>query len=250
MSVLDKIHEVKIPKPSDQVIKQFKDLLMNGELKPGDTLPGERELAARFGLGRGYIREAIKTFELYGIFKSIPGRGTIVGDLSLASYNEFLNNIIQFGVNDYLELLDVRSILEPAIAYRAALHATDEEIGIIEKRLTSVKEKKDQGEIDLENEVEFHLDIAKATHNRFLSITMSIILPDLTRMGHEINVLRGNRFEQSHVEHERVYQAIANHDPEEAQAAMHRHMVETERQFTYCLTLMQNEKKERGKAKK
>lgn len=246
MSVLDKIKEVRITKPSEQVIRQFKDLIMEGELKPGDTLPGERELAARFGLGRGYVRDAIKTFELYGIFTSIPGRGTVVNDLSLAGHNEFLHNILQFGANDYLELLDVRGILEPAIAYRAALHATDEEIAEIGRGLDRLKEKLDKGIVDLDNECGFHLEIAKATHNRFLFVTMGIILPDLTKMGREIDVLRDGRYEISHQEHERVYRALANRDPEEAHRAMRHHMEETEKQFTYCLTLMRKEKRKDG----
>ncbi len=245
MSVLDKIREVKIPRPSDQVVKQFKELLVNGALKPGDLLPSERELAASFGLGRGYIREAIKTFELYGIFKSIPGRGTMVADLSIDGYAEFLNNIIQFGTKDYLEMLDVRSILEPAIAYRAALHATDQEIQAIGDSLARLKDKLDNGIIDLDHECEFHLDIAKATHNRFLNVSMGIILPDLTRMGREINVLRDERYKDSYKEHARVYEALRRRDPEGAQRAMHHHMVETERQFTYCISLMRKEKEGR-----
>ncbi|MCC8117009.1 MAG: GntR family transcriptional regulator, partial [Planctomycetes bacterium] len=69
-------------------------------MRPGDVLPSERELAASFGIGRGYIREAIKTLELYGVFRSVPGVGTIVADLGVQSINEFINNLVQFGVHD------------------------------------------------------------------------------------------------------------------------------------------------------
>lgn len=246
MSVLDKIQEVRLPKPSDHVIKQLKDLIIRGELKPGDILPGERELATRFGLGRGYIREAIKTFEIYGIFKSIPGRGTVVADLSLKSYSDFMNNMIQFGVNDHMDLLDTRSIMEPAIAYRAALHATDEEIDKIARDLKLHKKKLDMGEVDLDLECQFHLEIAKATHNRFLSISMGIIIPDLTNLGKDINVLHGMRAMEAYEEHLNVYKAIANRDPEEAQRAMQYHMEKSQEQYTNRITIIQGKKGSNG----
>ena len=242
MSVLEKIKEVRLPKPSDHVIKQLKDLIARGELKPGDLLPGERELATRFGLGRGYIREAIKTCEIYGIFKSIPGKGTVVSDLSLNSYSDFMNNIIQFGVNDHMDLLDARSIMEPQIAYRAALHATDEEIESIRCNLEQYKNKLDNGDVDLDTECQFHLEIAKATHNRFLSISMGIILPDLTNLGRDIDVLRDHRAEEAFKEHKDVYEAIAKRDPEAAQAAMQHHMDKSLEQYTRRLEHMRKEK--------
>ncbi len=239
MSVLDNIKEVRLARPTDHVIKQLKDLIIRGELKPGDILPGERELAARFGLGRGYIREAIKTFEIYGIFKSIPGRGTIVTDLSLKSYSDFINNMIQFGVNDHMDLLDTRSIMEPAIAYRAALHATDEEIKEIGKGLKLHKERLDNGRVDLDLECEFHLDIAKATHSRFLSISMGIIVPDITNLGREIDVLQGERAFEAYEEHNAVYKAIARREPEEAEKAMQHHMEKTQEEYIKRITEMQ-----------
>lgn len=238
MSFLDKIQEVRLPKPSDHVIKQLKELIIRGELKPGDTLPGERELALRFGLGRGYIREAIKTFEIYGIFKSIPGKGTIVADLSLQSYTDFMNNMIQFGVDDHMDLLDTRGIMEPAIAYRAALHATDEEIKRIGTELELYKKKLDHGEVDLDLECQFHLEIAKATHNRFLSISMCIIIPDLTNLGKDIDVLHGKRALEAYEEHNAVFKAIAAHDPDAAQSAMQYHMEKSQEQYTNRITAM------------
>ncbi len=242
MSVLDKIQEVRLPKPSEHVIKQLKDLVVRGELKPGDLLPGERELASRFGLGRGYIREAIKTCEVYGIFKSIPGKGTVVSDLSLNSYSDFMNNIIQFSVNDHMDLLDARSIMEPQIAYRAALHATDAEIEAIGCNLQSYKEKLEYGDIDLDTECQFHLEIAKAAHNRFLSISMGIILPDLTNLGRDIDVLRGSRAVEAFTEHNDIFNAIARREPESAQAAMQYHLEKTLEQYTARLEHMRNEK--------
>ena len=242
MSVLDKIKQVRMSKPTDHVIQQLKELVVSGELKPGDLLPGERELAAKFNLGRGYIREAIKTFELYGIFKSIPGRGTIVSNLSLDLYNDFLNNIVKFGVDNHLDLMDIREILEPSIAYRAALHASDVEVKSIGRHLKEYKKLVDTGRIDLEVETRFHLEIANASHNRLISIIMGIIIPELAKLGEEIDVLGGGRLKDAYREHERVYKAIADRDPEEAQRAMQYHIDKTKDQYGRSLQM----RKEKG----
>lgn len=237
MSVLDKIREVRVAKPTDHVIKQLKELVVSGELKPGDLLPGERELAAKFNLGRGYIREAIKTFELYGIFKSIPGRGTIVSDLSLDIYNDFLNNIVKFGVDNHLDLMDIREILEPSIAYRAALHATDKQVKAIGKNLKEYKKLVDKDQIALEVETRFHLEVADAAHNRLISIIMGIIIPELAKLGAEIDVLGGGRLKVAYQEHERVYKAIRDRDPDEAQRAMQYHIDKTKDQYGHSLRM-------------
>ncbi|MCC8191105.1 MAG: FadR family transcriptional regulator [Planctomycetes bacterium] len=242
MSVLDKIKEVRVPRPTDHIIKQLKELIVSGELRPGDLLPGERELAARFGLGRGYIREAIKTFELYGVFRSIPGKGTIVNDLSFEIYGDFLNNIVQFGTNDHLELLDVREILEPNVAFRAAMHATDEEIERIGDELRTYRRYVDEAKVVIEVECRFHINIANAAHNRFLSVIMGTIIPELTRVGKEIEVLRDHRLTESYDEHMAVWQAIANRDPEEACRAMQHHIDKTKETFVYCLGKMQDQR--------
>lgn len=237
MSVLDKIKEVRMAKPTDHVIQQLKELVANGELKPGDLLPGERELAAKFNLGRGYIREALKTFELYGIFKSIPGRGTIVSNLSLDIYNDFLNNIVRFGVDNHLDLMDVREMLEPSIAYRAALHASDKEVKAIGKHLKAYRKLVDKEQIDLEVETKFHLEIANAAHNRLISIIMGIIIPELAKLGAEIDVLGGGRLKAAFLEHERVYKAIVDRDPDEAQRAMQYHIDKTKDQYGNSLRM-------------
>lgn len=223
-NLLSKIKEVNVVKPSDHVVRQFRELITNGDLTPGDVLPSERELASSFGIGRGYIREAIKTLELYGIVKSVPGVGTIIGDLGVSCMNEFLNNLVRFGVHDYVELVEVRKLIEPFTAQKAALNATDEELAKIKNILDMIDEEIAGGRTNLQLECNFHLEIAKASHNRILINTISAILPGLLQLLDELDLARDNRIGKSNVEHHLVYEALAKRDPEAAEKAMTLHM--------------------------
>ncbi|NJO68789.1 MAG: FadR family transcriptional regulator [Bacteroidetes bacterium] len=79
--LIEKIKPIEFQKPSDIIIRQIRELISSGIIKPGDRLPAERELAERFGIGRGYIREALKKLEFYGIVKTLPQSGTMVANL-------------------------------------------------------------------------------------------------------------------------------------------------------------------------
>lgn len=222
--VLKKIKGVQIVKPSDHVIGQFRELISSGELKPGDVLPSERELANSFGIGRGYIREAIKTLELYGVFRSVPGVGTIVEDLGIQSINEFINNLVNFGVHDYVELVEVRSVVEPFNARRAAINATDEEIQKIGEVLARLEQDIAAGNVNLNLEVEFHLELAKASHNRIFANTIAAILPGLIKLLDELDLTVYDRHKESQAEHKQLYEALVKRNPQAAEKAMQQHM--------------------------
>ncbi len=72
LKVFENIETIKIENPVDNIIKQIKAPITSGQLKSGDRLPAERLLAERFGVGRGYIREAILKLQFYGLLKTTP----------------------------------------------------------------------------------------------------------------------------------------------------------------------------------
>ena len=241
--VLKKIKGVQIVKPSDHVIQQFRELITNRELRPGDVLPSERELANSFGIGRGYIREAIKTLELYGVFKSSPGVGTIVADLGVQSINEFINNLVQFGVHDYVELVETRTLIEPFNAYRAALNATDEEIEEIGQVVHRLDREIDDDHLDSQLESDFHLLIAKASHNRILANTISAILPALISLLNDLDLTRDGRHRHSHAEHHLIFEALAKRNPKAAEKHMRLHMDNAYEHFSKRIPEIAEEKR-------
>jgi len=84
------IEAIVIENPVDKIINQIKILISSAQLKPGNRLPSERLLAERFGVGRGYIREAILKLEFYGLLKTSPQIGTYVSGFSIKYWIVFL----------------------------------------------------------------------------------------------------------------------------------------------------------------
>lgn len=231
-NVLNKIKGVQIVKPSDHVIQQFRSLIASNEIRPGGVLPSERELANSFGIGRGYVREAIKTLELYGVFKSVPGVGTIVSDLGTQCINGFIHNLVQFSVHEYVELVEVRALIEPFTAYRAATNATDEELRTIGKVFDDLSRVIARDEVDYQLECDFHMEIAKASHNSILANTINAILPGLIKLIDDLNMVQDWRHIHSHTEHVQLYEALKNRDPVAAERAMRHHMAQTGAHFS------------------
>jgi GntR family transcriptional repressor for pyruvate dehydrogenase complex len=83
--LINRFQEIKVQKPAEGVIEQIKNLIVSGDLTPGDRLPAERILADKTGVGRGHVREALKRLELEGIVKILPQSGAYVTDLNAKS---------------------------------------------------------------------------------------------------------------------------------------------------------------------
>src|SRR5437763_2135948 len=119
----------------EQVAEQIRRLISGGTLKPGDLLPPERDLATRLGVGRSSIRDAVRTLEVMGILEPRQGAGTVVRDLSSDSLVVPLATVLVRKRELVAELLDVRRILEPALAARAAKNATPDGVPGLEDSL-------------------------------------------------------------------------------------------------------------------
>src|ERR1700693_3227398 len=92
----------------EQVADQIRKLVSDGTLKPGDLLPPERELAAKLGVGRSSIRDAVRTLEVMGILEARQGHGTVVRDLSTDALVVPLASVLTRKREMVQELLDVR----------------------------------------------------------------------------------------------------------------------------------------------
>lgn len=230
--VLNNIESIQVVKPVEQVIQQLRELIENKEIGPGDVLPGERVLASRFGIGRGYIREAIKTLELYGVFKSVPGAGTIVSDLGPNCVGSFISNLVQFSIHNYTDLVEIRTLIEPFTAFKTATNATSDELDVIGKICGELGEAIARNEIDLRLECAFHMEIAKASHNIILASTITSILPGLARLISNMDVTDDDRYVHSHDGHIQIYHALLARDAVAAEQAMRDHIAQVGTYFT------------------
>src|SRR3989442_15159833 len=146
----------------ERVGDRIRRLISDGPLKPGDLLPPERELAVRLGVGRSSVRDAVRTLEVMGILEPRQGHGTVVRDLSTDSLVVPLASVLTRKREMVAELLDVRRIIEPALAARAARNVSDEEIAELEEILRRQEEKLQRGEPAVEEDSQFHYALALA----------------------------------------------------------------------------------------
>lgn len=211
----------------EAVAEQIRKLIAAGKLKPGDKLPPERELCIRLGVGRSSIRDAIRTLAVMGILEPRHGHGTVVRDLTADSLIIPLRSVLNRKREMVGELLEVRRMLEPALAARAARNATDDELSHMQDVLRRHELKLHRGESTIEEDTQFHYALAVAARNsvvlRVLDVLMDLLVESRSR-----SLQVPGRPRRSFEGHRRILRAITRRDPKAAEAAVHRHLQEIE----------------------
>ena len=166
--------KIKPKRISDEIYFQIRDLILNGELKPGQKLPPERELAESMSVSRPSLREALNKLVAQGYLEQVQGGGTYVKSITATSID---NAIEEFVKRDeaIFDLMEVRKILETWAAYAAAERATDKEINNMFEFLEEMRIAKEHGHIGYISDTNFHFAISHATHNVLLVHVMNNI---------------------------------------------------------------------------
>jgi len=211
----------------EEVAAQLERLILDGAFRPGDKLPPERELAEQFGISRSAVREAIRSLELKGFVEPRPGEGTLVRTPSLESLLSPLASLLGQKRELVVELLDVRMMIEPPLAARAARHAAPEDVVKLEAILERQKERVARQELAIEEDSEFHYTIARAAKNSVILKVLDMMM-DVLRETRENSLQVEGRRERSLAGHRRIFNAIKRHDADAAEAAMRQHLVEIE----------------------
>ncbi|MCJ7830614.1 MAG: FadR family transcriptional regulator, partial [Desulfobacterales bacterium] len=158
---------IKQEKLSVKIASQIKTLIIEGDLKPGDPLPPERELIRLLSVSRPSLREALKSLVGMGFLETTQGNRTIVKSLASGRILEPLHHLMQDDIRIVFELIEVRKAIETWNAYYAALRATAGDIRRLEENVSGMRVKLRQNLPSLEqDDADFHLAIAEATHNK------------------------------------------------------------------------------------
>ena len=212
-----------IEKEQKQIISSLKELINFKNLEPGDKLPSERMLAEKFNVTRSNLREALQTLEFYGLVKSIPQSGTFVADIGVTALNGMIDDILGLPEPTFKKLVEARIFLELKAVKLAAMRRTEEDLLHMENTLAEYSEKVIRGEDAVQEDLLFHLAIAKASANPTLITFMLKITPEII-----------NNFEKHHVcdkdtafrgiqEHKDILDAIKASDSDAAKSAMKVH---------------------------
>lgn len=226
-SVKTGFEAIRRNKVYEEVALQLERLILK-KLHPGDKLPAERELAEMLKVSRGSIRDAIRSLELMGLVEPRQGVGTVVCEVSAESLISPLTGLLVRQEQHISELLDFRKMLEPSLAARAASRATAEEIAELENILARQEEKISRGELAIDEDSEFHYNVAVASNNSVVLKLLDVLM-DLLRESRERSLQMVGRPQRSLSGHRRILAAIKRHDTEGAKVAMRRHIEDVEK---------------------
>jgi len=217
---------LSVPKASDILADHLRQQILSGELEEGVFLPVERDLAATSGLSRGTVREALRILEIEGLVDIRPGRsgGTAVRRPGLQPFERSIQGFVLGRRIRLPSVVEVREAVEPFAAGLAAERRTEEELHAITEATTAVEAAVDDLDRFLDENVVWHVSIARASHNELIFALMSS-LSNLIRQGTDIPDFNREETKRLTVKaHRRVLRAINEGKRDEAFVAMSRHV--------------------------
>ncbi|TMM56740.1 FadR family transcriptional regulator [Maribacter algarum] len=218
----------------NEIIAKIRDLMNYKNLEPGDKLPSERQLSERFGVSRTNVREAIQKLEFYGILKSKPQSGTFVADIGQVAMNGMMEDILRLEEPDFKSLVETRILLELKTVRLAAQRRTEEDLKQMKMALEAYSQKVNNGEDAVQEDLLFHLAIAKASGNSTMNTFMLIITPEIITNFEKYHVCDKGMAFMGIQEHQDIYDAIEAQDPQLAKKKMKVHFKAL---YQYCYNI-------------
>ena len=210
-------------KVQNEIISNIRELINYKNLEPGDKLPSERMLAEKFGVTRSNVRDVIQKLEYYGLLKSIPQSGTFVANIGVVAMNGMIDDILRLESPDFKSLVETRILLELKTVRLAALRRTEKDLKHIKETLDAFKEKVLSGEDAVQEDLLFHLSIAKASGNATMNMFMLTITPQIIMDFEKYHVCDKDQAVKGIKEHTEIYEAIEAQDPVLAKQKMKDH---------------------------
>ena len=207
----------------NSIIAKIKELINYKNLEPGDKLPSERMLAEKFEVSRSNVREAIQKLEFYGLLKSIPQSGTFVANIGVIAMNGMIDDILRLEESDFKSLVETRILLELKTARLAALRRTDQDLVQMKEALDAYRIKVENDEDAVQEDLLFHLAIAKASGNATMNMFMLTITPEIITNFEKYHVCDKSLSQLGIQEHQDIYDAIKMQNPKLAKQKMKDH---------------------------
>jgi GntR family transcriptional repressor for pyruvate dehydrogenase complex len=207
----------------NEIILNIKELISFKNLEPGDKLPSERKLSEKFGFSRSNIRETIQKLEFYGILISKPQSGTFIADIGVVAMDGMLRDILSLEDPDFKSLVETRILLELKTVQLAAIRRTEDDLKQMKNALDAYAEKVNNGEDAVQEDLLFHLAIARASGNSTMNTFMLIITPEIITNFEKYHVCDTGQSFIGIEEHTEIYQAILDQKPELAKVKMKVH---------------------------
>jgi DNA-binding FadR family transcriptional regulator len=228
-----------------QIAEQLRSLISAGEWAVGARLPAERDLARQLGVSRPSVREALIAMEVEGWVEVRTGSGVYVLDRSKAP-SHGNGRAAEISPDEWgpLELIRARRVVEGEVAAMAATQAKRKHIDAMEKALASMKFDADRGVLPLEGDRAFHTAIVESCGNVVLIETIQRFWdsrrgPLFERLGGHFETV--DSWRSAITEHQAIFDAVRNRDPDAARVAMHAHMDQSHKRFSVSWSRTKNQ---------
>ncbi len=215
-----------------EIVEQIKELFASGNLRPGDKLLSERELAERLQVSRASVREALSALEAMGLLEIRPGEGTFIRLTSVDGIIEPLALLLLVEKDQVRELYEVRKIMEVETAGLAALRAQPEEIERLGSILIRMEWDLHRGDLGELADLDFHMTIAEMAGNSILLRLMNTISDSMRQL---LITARTSLYAEPAnarillTQHREIMKTIENQDHKGAKKAMLDHLVYVEK---------------------
>ena len=208
---------------SDQVTQHLHEMIVEGEVAAGETLPAEKELARQFGVSTTVIREALNRLHVHGLVEIRHGVGSFVTTPDRWHMVEPIATLIRSGRATLFHVLEVRATIEVLVSGLAAERGDPALVRTLDDALHRMADSIEDPIANVEADMEFHQALAAGAGNPVLPLVLQPILAPI-----HTSMLRGTRLPAAMAraieEHAAIRDAVAAQDPEAARAAMQIHM--------------------------
>ena len=229
---------VKPKRISEEIVKQLKSLIFSGKLRPGEKLPPERELAKSLNVSRVSLREALNALQGMGLIEIQQGNRTFVRPITTRSIYDPLVSFCKESPQNFLQIFEIRKILDIGSVSLAAERAEPKHITKLETIVNQMEDDLKNNRLGAKPDLDFHLEIVTATQNQVYSHLATTVYDLLQE---EMRIAWGGIFNNAASktalleQHIRIIDSIKSHDPKKARQAAREHLEFAEKKWKEAL---------------
>lgn len=222
----DLFSRVSAGRISEVIVEQIRLLMRQGQLKPGDRLPAERDLCERFGVSRVTMREALRMLESSGLVEIRVGArgGAFVTAPTSERVGEGLADLLSLSVVSAADVTEARLIFEIGLVPLVCERATEEDLADLDRIIAQSQAALRAGEYTLELSAAFHIRVAHATHNQAVAMLVESFRGPMLMSMEKARHAAPEMSRLGAAEHRKFVDAVRARDSEAAVQIMHTHL--------------------------
>ncbi|MRR58842.1 MAG: FadR family transcriptional regulator [Deltaproteobacteria bacterium] len=216
-------------KLTTQIVSQVRGAILSGKLKPGHRLPPEKEMLLQFGVSKHTLREALRALESMGFveIRQGAGGGPVVSEIDMDNTRDVIAGFLYFKKVSVRDLCEVRKVFEPYLAQIAVERLSSEDIEHLKSSHAAYRKSLDRKKPDIKGEVDFHVQLARASGNPVMVLILDFVNSLLTDI--KSHLKPGPDFsEQVVAAHQDILDSIVSGDGKAAADCMYRHACDVE----------------------